>query len=147
VTAALDYLEPRADRIAGFGVSLGGEVLLEAAAHDARLRAVISDGATRPEDAGMELTTRIVRGMVRGISGTRPAPPLDGAMPHSPVLLIASGAPEEIPVNRRYAADAGPRAELWEIPEAGHTGGLRARPGEYEARVVRFLARAVRVVT
>ncbi len=143
VTAALDYLEPRADRIAGFGVSLGGEVLLEAAAHDARLGAVVSDGAARPEDAGMQLTTRIVRTMLRGISGMRPAPPLAGAMPHGPLLLIASGAPEEIPVNRRYAADAGPRARLWEIPEAGHTGGLRARPAEYERRVIEFLDAAL----
>jgi pimeloyl-ACP methyl ester carboxylesterase len=142
ITAALDYLEPRADRLAGFGVSLGGEVLLEAAARDPRLRAVISDGAARPEDAGMQLTTRIVRTMLRGISGMRPAPPLDGRMPHGPVLLIASGAPQEIPVNRRYAADAGPQAELWEIPEAGHTGGLRARPGEYEQRVTAFLGGA-----
>ena len=36
------------DRIAGFGLSLGGEVLLEAAAHDRRLAAVVSDGAARP---------------------------------------------------------------------------------------------------
>jgi pimeloyl-ACP methyl ester carboxylesterase len=139
IAAALDYLEPRADRIAGFGVSLGGEVLLEAATRDGRLRAVISDGAARPEDAGMEVTTRVVRAMVRGISGMRPAPPLDGAMPHRPLLLIASGARQEIPVNRRYAAAAGPGARLWEIPEAGHTGGLRARPAEYEQRVIGFL--------
>ncbi len=42
--AGLDYLEARPDvnpqRIAGFGLSLGGEVLLEAAAHDHRLAAV-----------------------------------------------------------------------------------------------------------
>ena len=38
------------ERIAGFGLSLGGEVLLEAAAHDRRLAAVVSDGAARPMD-------------------------------------------------------------------------------------------------
>ena len=59
-------------------------------------------------------------------------------MPSSPTLLIASGAPEEIPVNRRYAESAAD-AQLWEIPEAGHTGGLRARPAEYERRVIDFL--------
>jgi pimeloyl-ACP methyl ester carboxylesterase len=139
VTKALDYLEPRVDRIAGFGVSLGGEVLLEAAARDRRLEAVISDGAARPEDAGMPLTTKIVRGMVRGISGMRPAPALEDHMPSSRTLLIASGAPEEIPVNRRYAEAAGSSAQLWEIPEAGHTGGLRSRPAEYEQRVIGFL--------
>jgi pimeloyl-ACP methyl ester carboxylesterase len=139
ITKALDYLERRGvDRIAGFGVSLGGEVLLEAAARDARLRAVISDGAARPEDAGMELTTKITRTLVRAVSGMRPAPALEHHMPSSPTLLIASGAPQEIPVNRRYAA-AAPAAQLWEIPEAGHTGGLRAHPAEYEQRVIGFL--------
>ena len=140
VTKALDYLErrPEVRRIAGFGVSLGGEVLLEAAARDDRLQAVISDGSARPEDAGMQLTTSIVRVMVRGMSGMRPAPALVDHMPSSPTLLIASGAPEEIPVNRRYAESAAD-AQLWEIPEAGHTGGLRARPAEYERRVIDFL--------
>ncbi len=76
--------------------------------------------------------------MVRGISGMRPAPALIDHMPSSPTLLIASGAPEEIPVNRRYAESAAD-AQLWEIPEAGHTGGLRARPAEYERRVIDFL--------
>jgi hypothetical protein len=28
--------------------------------------------------------------------------------------------------------------ELWIIPEAGHIGGLSARPQEYEERVVGF---------
>ena len=52
--AGIDYLAQRPDvqpdRIAGFGLSLGGEVLLEAAAHDRRLAAVVSDGAARPVD-------------------------------------------------------------------------------------------------
>ena len=54
IAAGLDYLARRPDvnpkRIAGFGLSLGGEVLLEAASHDRRLAAVVSDGATRPVD-------------------------------------------------------------------------------------------------
>ena len=45
-------------RIAGFGVSLGGEVLLDAAAHDRRLAAVVSDGATRPMDGDTATTPR-----------------------------------------------------------------------------------------
>ena len=55
IAAGLDYLAHRPDvdpkRIAGFGLSLGGEVLLEAASRDRRLAAVVSDGATRPMDA------------------------------------------------------------------------------------------------
>ena len=32
---------------------------------------------------------------------------------------------------------------IWMIPEAGHTGGLIARPGEYERRVVGFFERTL----
>jgi hypothetical protein len=32
---------------------------------------------------------------------------------------------------------------MWMIPEAGHTGGLSARPNEYERRVVGFFVRTL----
>ena len=55
IDAALGWLSRRPDvdpsRIAAFGTSLGGEVALEAAAHDPRIRAVVSDGAARPQDS------------------------------------------------------------------------------------------------
>jgi pimeloyl-ACP methyl ester carboxylesterase len=151
VDAALDYLEPRADRIAAFGSSLGAEVLLEAAARDERIEAVISDGAARPEDK-MEIkdpgaVERAMASLIvhapRIIGGERAAPSLIDLMPRiapRPVLLISAGGdPEETPVNRAYREAAGPSAELYSIPEAGHTSGLAARPKEYEARVTAFL--------
>jgi pimeloyl-ACP methyl ester carboxylesterase len=156
VDAAVDYLAQRADvdptRIAGFGVSLGGEVLLEGASHDGRLAALVSDGSARPQDADRVEPappgTGIAMAMVRGISGMRPAPSLLDVLPEigrRPVLLIASGAEVEIPVNRMYARATGPAAQVYEIPEAGHTGGLRARPAEYEQRVIGFLDGALRL--
>jgi uncharacterized protein len=151
VDAALDYLEPRADRIAAFGSSLGGEVLLEAAARDERIEAVISDGAARPEDK-MEIkdpgpVERAIASLIvqtpRIIGGEKAAPSLIDLMPRiapRPVLLISAGGdPEETPTNRAYLEAAGPTAELYSIPEAGHTSGLAARPKEYEARVTGFL--------
>ena len=33
---------------------------------------------------------------------------------------------------------AGESATLWEIPESAHVGGLKARPEEYERRVIGF---------
>ena len=73
----------------------------------------------------------------------RAAPSLIDLMPRiapRPVLLISAGGdPDETPTNRAYLAAAGPSAESYEIPEAGHTGGLAARPKEYEARVTAFL--------
>jgi dienelactone hydrolase len=159
VDAALDYVAERPDvdpeRIAAFGSSLGGEVLLEAAAREPRIKAVISDGAARPEDK-MELedhgaVERAIASIIvrtpRIISGEQAAPSLIDLMPRiapRPVLLISAGGdPEETPTNRAYLEAAGPSAELYSIPEAGHTSGLAARPKEYEARVTAFLDEVV----
>jgi hypothetical protein len=50
IKAALDFLSRRADvdprRIGGIGLSVGGEMMLEAAAEDARLHAVVSEGGS-----------------------------------------------------------------------------------------------------
>lgn len=83
---------------------------------------------------------------VRGISGTRLAPSLNDLMPRiapRPVLLIASGAPDELPANRVYRRRGGPTVELWELPDVGHTAGLRERPADYERRTKTFLDRAL----
>jgi uncharacterized protein len=159
VDAAVGWLSRRPDvdpdRIAGVGSSLGGEVLLEATARDPRLRAVVSDGATRPQDGrevGDPSPAEHVLGTlglqaVRGISGMRPAPSLFGLMPDiapRPVLLVAGGdVEEEVLTNRRYRAEGGPGVQLWTVPGAGHTAGLRERPAEYERRVIAFLDRAL----
>jgi hypothetical protein len=154
VDAALAWMSRRADRMAGYGLSLGAEVLLEAASHDPRLRAVVADGAGRPRDADgaahADAPTRLSTSLqllgARAVSGMRTSGslnPLVGGIAPRPVLLVASGGfPAEIPANRIYH-ERGPSTELWELPEAGHTGGLRARPAEYERRVSAFLDRAL----
>ena len=159
IAAAIDWLARRRDvdptRLAGFGMSLGAEVLLEAAADDRRLRAVVSDGAERSSDDRRltvdswlaRLSSGVARQAVRGISGMREAPALVGRLPRvapRPLLLIAAGGrPHEIAVNRAYRRAAGPTARLWTLPEAGHTRGIDVRPAEYEQRVTRFLDRAL----
>jgi pimeloyl-ACP methyl ester carboxylesterase len=155
IDAALDYLGRRPDvdrgRIAGLGLSLGGEVLLEATGRDPRLRAVISDGAARPADSrkanhlplGERVLGMLGMQVVRGISGMRPAPSLFASMARigpRPALLIASGSdPAEIPTNRAYRDAGGPNVALWTLPDSGHTAGLRTHPAEYERRVIAFL--------
>ena len=52
-------------------------------------------------------------------------------------------APDEIPTNRAYRDSGGPTTQLWELPDAGHTGGLRTHPAEYERRTTAFLDRAL----
>ena len=59
-----------------------------------------------------------------------------------PLFLIHAGIATER-LNELYHRIAGEPKTLWEIPEAGHTGGLEARPGEYERRVVGFLDEAL----
>jgi hypothetical protein len=61
------------------------------------------------------------------------------------VLLVASGGFEqEIPANRIYREHGGATTELYELPDAGHTGGLRKHPEEYERRTISFIDRALR---
>jgi hypothetical protein len=161
IDAGIDYLARRPDvnpkRIAGFGLSLGGEVLLDAAAHDKRLAAVVSDGATRPVDGDKANPKGALEGAigwltmqsVRAISGMKPSQSLIGMMPAiapRPVLLVAGGGfPDEIPASRLYRDAGGRSVELWELPDTGHTSGLRKHPAAYERRTVGFLDRALDV--
>ena len=45
-------------------------------------------------------------------------------------------------MNRAYH-EAAPQSELWELPDVGHTLGLRDRSAAYERRVTTFLDRAL----
>ena len=114
-----DGVDP--DRIAGYGLSLGAEVLIEAAARDDRLSALVADGATRPQDAQDVLDPDAAqrgarRGSrsqgVRGVSGMRTSTslnPLIERIAPRPVLLVAAGGFEqEIPANRVYREHGGP---------------------------------------
>jgi fermentation-respiration switch protein FrsA (DUF1100 family) len=61
-----------------------------------------------------------------------------------PLLLVHGEADTTLPVRegRRLAARAGPAAEHWTVPDAGHNGSHRADPDAYERRVTAFLRRA-----
>ena len=48
------------------------------------------------------------------------------------------GQPVEQPANKAFYEDAVGPKEIWEVPEAGHVGGLEARPQGYERRVIGF---------
>ena len=43
----------------------------------------------------------------------------------------------------KYYAAAGQPKQIWKVPGAEHTGGLKAQPAEYERRVVDFYDRAL----
>jgi hypothetical protein len=161
--AAIAYLRERPDvqggRIGGLGLSVGGEMLLQTAAHDRGLRAVVSEGAGNRSvaehkhmpDALPEplrwiapITMETAAGVV--LADRLPPPDLADLMPRiapRPVLLIRgmNGNGDEA-LNRVYR-DRGATTTLWEIPRAGHTGGLSAVPAEYERTVIGFFDRAL----
>ncbi|HET7372060.1 MAG TPA: alpha/beta fold hydrolase, partial [Gemmatimonadaceae bacterium] len=162
IDAAVAWLRRQPDvqdgRIAGIGFSVGGEMMLQAAAENTGLRAVVSDGAgfrsvreevlrgprgwftSVPEQAVQSLALAVM-------SGTPPPPSLKNLVPriaprHVFFIYAGRGAGgEEFNVDYYRAAHA-PKA-LWKIPEAHHTGGYEARPPQYEQRVVRFFDRAL----
>jgi uncharacterized protein len=163
--AALAFLRRQPDvdpaRIGGLGLSVGGELLLQTAAHTNALRAVVSEGAGQrslaehlenPEVGKVQrwLTGILAQtGAVAVLSNSEPPDDLADLMPRiapRPVLLIEalSGNPDEI-LNEVYAQRGGASTELWTTAAGGHTGAHAAAPTEYEQRVMGFFDRALLV--
>jgi hypothetical protein len=163
VRAALDFLSRRPDiergKVAGLGLSVGGELLLQAAAHDRRLRAVVSEGAgvrSLAEHLHTPGVGRVQRwlsnwvvqtGALAVLSNTSPPPDLTELVarisPRAVMLIQAehgAGGEELDPV---YLAAAGEPKSLWRA-KGGHTGALAAQPADYERRVIGFFDRTLR---
>jgi hypothetical protein len=135
-------------------------MLLETAAETDQLRAVVSEGAgarSYVEEARQAMTTvdeilgpiaAIKTAALAVFTNQAPPPDLQDVMPRiapRPALLIAApNSPNGERLNRGYAKAGGATTTLWEIPESGHTGGIEARPAEYERRVVGFFDRSLR---
>jgi hypothetical protein len=161
--AAVSFLGRRADvdpeRIGGLGLSVGGEMMLEAAAEDARLRAVVSEGGSvrsvleewddpQLATARKPFTPMVMQTLaVTVLSNEGPPPSLmdlvDDISPRSLLLIRGlDGQPSEI-LNRTFYDLAGSPKDLWEVPGAGHTAALSTQPQQYERRVVGFFDRAL----
>ncbi len=154
VAGALAFLQQRPDvdpeRIGGLGLSRGADVLIQVAAQDKRLKAVVSDGATGGSFADYRNQGQAAEGppfyfamytAARVLSGASPAKPLKEQVARvspTPLLLISTGGnlPVELGFNRIYAGAAHEPYELWELPDVNHTAAIRERPNEYERRVI-----------
>jgi MYXO-CTERM domain-containing protein len=165
IEGAVAYLQGRSDvergRIGGLGLSVGGEMMLEEAASDSTsLAAVVSEGAgarvfgeemdqdlSGPEKATNALPAWLKQASIAVFSNQSPPGNLKDLVPNiapHPLLLIAApNSPNGEDLNRGYYEAAGQPKTLWEIPESGHTGGIEARPAEYERRVMQFFDRAL----
>jgi uncharacterized protein len=159
--AGARYLQGRPDvdpeRIGGFGSSVGGEILLVAAAESTAFRAVVSEGAGFPlgdaEVPGVEgvlfaPANLVLRAAATVFSNHGPPPRIADRIgeiaPRSVFLIYAEpGMGGEDVRQPKYFAAAGEPKRMWKVPGAGHTGGIDARPAEYERRVIGFLDRAL----
>jgi len=156
VLGAVAYLrrrmEIRPDRIGVLGVSMGGQVALRAAVCTEEIRAVVADG---PAPAAVKDVTPPVTLAgwfylpLQPIYGraltwyTRVAPPdplieTVSTIAPRPILLISTGRRQEQRLVRRLYEAADEPKSLWEIPEALHASGWRARPEAYAERIVSF---------
>ena len=165
VAAAVTFLQAQPDvddeRIAAVGMSMGGEEAIGAAATDARIKAVVAEGATNrvagdkawlSEEYGVrglvqEGVERLVYGAADLLTSSRPPITLQRAVAASaprPVLLITAGAmPDEARAGRYVMSGSPGTVELWDVPGAGHTDGLRTDPAGWEQRVPSFLRAAL----
>ena len=162
--AAAKYLAGRpdvdADRIGAIGLSVGGEMLIHAAAQSPAFKAVVSEGGSG-QSARDDLVNR---GVYDTLSGTvcstlatalftndLPPPTLKSDVariaPRAVFLIYGEngqGGTEEKP-NRLFYEAAGEPKEIWEVPGGQHVAGITTAPEEYEERVIAFLDGALGV--
>jgi fermentation-respiration switch protein FrsA (DUF1100 family) len=156
--AAAAFLRTRADvdpeRIGGIGLSVGGEMLIRAAAGSDAFKAIIAEGASgqslRDGIANGELSADAILADASVTLATAlftndlPPPSLKGAVAKiapTPVFFIygeqGQGGTEAGPNEGFYAAAHEPK-EIWEVPDGQHIAGITTRPQEYEHRVIAF---------
>jgi uncharacterized protein len=162
--AAVEFLESRPDvdpgRIGGIGLSVGGEMMLEAAAKSTGLAAVVSEGAgirsIRETLAIPETRKRLESSLLHAVvtpgvalfSNKLPPPSLEDLVDRispRPVFFIYAtpGQGGEAELTRVFYDAAHEPKAIWRVPGSGHTGGIEADPQEYERRVIGFFDRAL----
>src|SRR5262249_9862438 len=160
---AVRYLRTRQDvdpaRIGGIGLSVGGEMMLEAASKSRGVRAVVSEGAgERSINEVLDMTVghkwlalppfaSLLIGNAP-FSNKTPPPSLKDIVADiapTPVLFIYGehGQDGERNLNQTYYKAAKRPKAIWEVPGSGHAGGIDSRPKQYEDRVVSFFGNAL----
>ena len=143
------------DRIGGIGLSVGGEALLQTAARSHAYDAVVSEGAgvrslreqSMLPGLGMKLfepSMAVVTAATAIFANELPPPNLRDLSRRirTPVFFIYAGHGQGgESLNPKFYAAAHEPKTLWKISDAEHTGGIEARPVEYERRVVGFFDR------
>lgn len=161
--AAVDYLRGRQDvdpeRVGGIGLSVGGEMMIHAAAHNDALKAIVSEGASGQSTRDGVANAGLLEGLLADTGGTLGTALFSSTLPppslKSEVAKIAPRAvflvygehgqngTEKRPNHGFYAA-AGEPKQLWEVPNGQHIAGITTEPAEYERRVIGFFDRELR---
>ena len=161
--AATDYLRSRPDvdpaRIGAIGLSVGGEMLIHAAARSDAFKAIVSEGASG-QSVRDQLDNVSTRDAIMGyvpvtaatalFTSTLPPRPLKaevGRIAPTAAFFIygenGQGGSETKPNQAYYAAAREPK-QLWEVPNGQHIAGITTEPAEYERRVIGFFDRELR---
>jgi fermentation-respiration switch protein FrsA (DUF1100 family) len=166
IGAAVAWLRRRPDvqrrRIGGLGLSMGGEQMLEAAAVNPGLKAVVSEGAgirsareaLLPRGPSqLELALQYPQALVQTVAvwllSGEPVPiSLKTASlliaPRATLFIYGEHGQEvEKAVNPVYYGAAFSPKAIWMVPGAGHTQGIETQPQEYERLVVGFFDRTL----
>jgi uncharacterized protein len=161
IHAAVAFLQSRPDvdpeRIGGIGLSVGGEMMIEAAAESPALKAIVSEGASsrsvrdeiaNPGGNWLEVLGNSVATLATAVfTDNQPPATLRSLVPEisGAVFFVYGerGQPAEKPANTTFYAAARGQKEIWEVPGSKHAGGVEAQPLEYERRVVRFFDRTL----
>jgi dienelactone hydrolase len=158
LAAAVAYLRHRRDvdpkRIGAIGLSVGGEMLIHAAAHSDAFKAIVSEGASGQSARdglanGDNTLDTFLGGGVSTVAtalftSTLPPPSLKSEVAKlAPTAVFfvygehGQGGTEAGP-NKLFYANAREPKQLWEVPGGQHIAGITTRPKEYERRVIGF---------
>jgi fermentation-respiration switch protein FrsA (DUF1100 family) len=149
-------------RIGIFGASMGGSLVLQYAAQNPRLKAVVADCAFSSITDTVETSIRFFTGLPPfpfaplilfwverelGVdASTIDAKQWIGRISPRPVFLLQGGADDVVSPEsgaRLFEAAREPK-ELWFEPALGHVQFLNQRPEEFERRLVAFFDRYLR---
>ena len=161
IHAAVAFLRQRPDvdpdRIGGIGLSVGGEMMIEAAAESDPLKAIVSEGGSsrsvrdelaNPGGKWQELIGTGVATLATALfTNNLPPADLQSLVPEISGAAFfvygERGQPIEKPANEAFYAAARGQKEIWEVPGSKHMGGIDAQPKGYERQVIAFFDRAL----
>ena len=165
IAAATGYLAGRSDvdpqRIGLVGMSMGGEEAIGASAANTLVSAVVAEGATARTAADeawlsdefgfrghLQEQLEWLQDVVTDALTSAPVPTsmrhaIEASGDTRYLVITAGEVAEEGQAATYLAAGAPERVQIWSVPDATHTAGLRAQPDAWEDHVIAFLTDAL----